>query len=94
MLDCDVCHRWFHGACVGFVEAQALEYWACDECVMAQQLAEQQARYAARWAGRRGSKGGAAAKGDELERERSERVVREWGGGGQEVDDGGPRLVW
>lgn len=49
MLDCDECHRWYHGACVGFVRDQPLlEYWACDECAMRRQLAAQQARLQAR----------------------------------------------
>ena len=25
MLDCDLCHRWFHGACVGVPQEEALK---------------------------------------------------------------------
>ena len=49
MLDCDECHRWFHGVCAGFVREQAImEYWACDECVMRKQLVAQKERVRAR----------------------------------------------
>ena len=35
MLDCDKCHRWFHGACVGVpaAETELPEVWHCDHCL-------------------------------------------------------------
>ena len=30
MLDCDLCHRWFHGACMGVPESA--DEWYSDHC--------------------------------------------------------------
>ena len=38
MLDCDRCHRWFHGPCVGVVEGMLPENWVCDECQIRRQV--------------------------------------------------------
>jgi hypothetical protein len=40
MIACDECNQWYHGECVGVLEleAQALQYWTCDECRMREQL--------------------------------------------------------
>ena len=32
MLDCDRCHRWFHGTCVGIEADTTPSYWLCDDC--------------------------------------------------------------
>eukprot|EP00742_Colponemidia_sp_Colp-10_P010652 GILJ01011719.1.p1 GENE.GILJ01011719.1~~GILJ01011719.1.p1 ORF type:complete len:1804 (-),score=314.35 GILJ01011719.1:286-5187(-) len=32
MLDCDTCHRWFHGECVGVTPDSPPSVWYCDEC--------------------------------------------------------------
>jgi hypothetical protein len=38
MMDCDECHRWYHGVCVG-VSHTNLPYWMCDDCGMRKQVA-------------------------------------------------------
>ena len=43
MLDCDRCHIWFHGECVGMVIANAPEVWYCGPCRVFQ-LAEERHR--------------------------------------------------
>ena len=49
MIDCDVCHRWFHGSCLGVVteSAAALPYWRCDDCAMRAQVEVQRERLSA-----------------------------------------------
>jgi len=37
LIDCDVCHRWYHGVCVGISNREAIpkaykDYWCCDAC--------------------------------------------------------------
>ena len=44
MVDCDVCHSWFHGTCVGLVDAHQVEFWACDDCCIRKELAAQRVR--------------------------------------------------
>ncbi len=34
MLDCDRCHNWFHGSCVGIAKDNLPNTWICDECTM------------------------------------------------------------
>ena len=34
MLDCDRCHGWFHGSCVGMKKDNLPEIWICDECTL------------------------------------------------------------
>lgn len=34
MLDCDRCHNWFHGSCVGIAKDKLPDVWICDECTM------------------------------------------------------------
>ncbi|GMH57531.1 hypothetical protein TL16_g02407, partial [Triparma laevis f. inornata] len=43
MLDCDGCHKWFHGNCVQIRKDNIPDTWFCDECVMVQVAKEQQA---------------------------------------------------
>ena len=46
MLDCDKCHRWFHGKCVGVAEAEEdlPAEWFCDSCQLSDAVAEQRQR--------------------------------------------------
>jgi len=39
-LDCDSCHKWFHGACVGILSEQVPEQWYCDNCLIRKKIAE------------------------------------------------------
>jgi len=41
MLDCDRCHSWFHGTCVGVAKDDLPEVWMCDECTMQLLVLEQ-----------------------------------------------------
>lgn len=41
MLDCDRCHSWFHGTCVGIAKDNLPEVWICDECTMQLLVLEQ-----------------------------------------------------
>lgn len=34
MLDCDRCHNWFHGSCIGIAKDNLPDKWVCDECTM------------------------------------------------------------
>jgi len=43
MLDCDRCHRWFHGSCVG-IEAQEDDLpseWFCESCQLSRAVTQQ-----------------------------------------------------
>jgi cohesin loading factor subunit SCC2 len=46
MLDCDKCHRWFHGKCVGVAEAEEdlPAEWFCDSCQLSNAVADQRQR--------------------------------------------------
>jgi len=44
MLDCDQCHRWFHGVCVGQDENDPPEKWMCDDCTIQECVAAQKVR--------------------------------------------------
>ncbi|CAM9784024.1 unnamed protein product, partial [Chrysoparadoxa australica] len=52
MLDCDRCHRWFHGSCIGIKAEEDIakdgDQWYCCDCTMLQQLSKQKAAFAAR----------------------------------------------
>jgi cohesin loading factor subunit SCC2 len=43
MLDCDKCHRWFHGDCVGVKhnDDKISREWYCDSCQLSRAVAEQ-----------------------------------------------------
>lgn len=44
-VDCDSCHRWFHGICVGFQAHHDMSAtWYCDDCRMRQALDLQRQR--------------------------------------------------
>ena len=49
MLDCDSCHRWFHGACVGVASCHdpSVE-WHCDDCSVRKLLDAQRSKLARR----------------------------------------------
>ena len=39
MLDCDACHRWFHGPCVGLRTRTCIpSVWTCDDCSLQKSL--------------------------------------------------------
>ena len=43
-LDCDSCHVWFHGTCVGFSSQQEVEAagsWVCESCMLRRAVDEQ-----------------------------------------------------
>ena len=48
MLDCDKCHRWFHGSCVGMLAADAElpDHWLCDNCRLSTAVHDQRQRIA------------------------------------------------
>lgn len=32
MVDCDRCHGWYHGSCIGMAKDTVPDEWICDEC--------------------------------------------------------------
>ena len=49
MLDCDKCHVWFHGKCVGIMSEEDLpEQYICDRCLIKDQVKLELARMKAR----------------------------------------------
>lgn len=34
MLDCDRCHSWFHGSCIGITKDTVPDVWFCDDCTL------------------------------------------------------------
>jgi len=49
MLDCDQCHVWFHGKCVGIPTAEDLpDRYVCDRCLIREQVELELARMKAR----------------------------------------------
>ena len=41
MLDCDRCHRWFHGMCMGVNEDDPPKEWFCEDCQITKQVVHQ-----------------------------------------------------
>lgn len=41
MLDCDRCHSWFHGSCVGITKDAVPETWVCDDCTLQGSMLDQ-----------------------------------------------------
>ncbi|CAN0448881.1 unnamed protein product, partial [Hapterophycus canaliculatus] len=46
MLDCDRCHRWFHGPCVGIPSEEVCVCWFCVDCTILRQVSAQKNAYA------------------------------------------------
>ena len=46
MLDCDQCHCWFHGSCVGVADAEEElpDEWLCDACRLSNAVSDQRQR--------------------------------------------------
>lgn len=42
-LDCDSCHKWFHGACVGILSEQVPDAWFCDNCLIRRKIHDRKA---------------------------------------------------
>lgn len=42
MLDCDECHCWFHGDCMGVSQSNLPSVWLCDSCKIRRLLERQQ----------------------------------------------------
>eukprot|EP00584_Thalassiosira_punctigera_P002031 CAMPEP_0172528242 /NCGR_PEP_ID=MMETSP1067-20121228/2692_1 /TAXON_ID=265564 ORGANISM="Thalassiosira punctigera, Strain Tpunct2005C2" /NCGR_SAMPLE_ID=MMETSP1067 /ASSEMBLY_ACC=CAM_ASM_000444 /LENGTH=1791 /DNA_ID=CAMNT_0013312123 /DNA_START=38 /DNA_END=5413 /DNA_ORIENTATION=+ len=53
MVDCDRCHSWFHGGCVGMTKDTVPDLWFCDDCTLRTAVLDQAKVFAAR-----GNKGG------------------------------------
>jgi len=45
MLDCDRCHKWFHGSCVDVRKDNLPNLWICDDCKLQVLLIEQQQKF-------------------------------------------------
>lgn len=46
MLDCDRCHSWFHGSCVGITKDTVPETWVCDDCTLQRSILDQAKAFA------------------------------------------------
>eukprot|EP00592_Proboscia_alata_P008805 CAMPEP_0194364154 /NCGR_PEP_ID=MMETSP0174-20130528/12062_1 /TAXON_ID=216777 /ORGANISM="Proboscia alata, Strain PI-D3" /LENGTH=1887 /DNA_ID=CAMNT_0039138029 /DNA_START=35 /DNA_END=5698 /DNA_ORIENTATION=- len=49
MLDCDNCHSWFHGSCIGITKDNLPSVWMCDECKLRIEVMEQTRSFRQRW---------------------------------------------
>jgi hypothetical protein len=41
MVDCDRCHSWFHGSCIGITKDTVPELWFCDDCKLLIAISDQ-----------------------------------------------------
>jgi len=41
MVDCDRCHSWYHGSCVGITKDTVPESWFCDDCTLQTTILDQ-----------------------------------------------------
>ena len=41
MVDCDRCHSWHHGSCVGITKDTVPDSWLCDDCTLQTTVVEQ-----------------------------------------------------
>lgn len=41
MIDCDRCHSWHHGSCVGITKDTVPDIWLCDDCTLQTTVVEQ-----------------------------------------------------
>ena len=48
MVNCDECHEWFHGECVGMTKETVSHVWFCDDCRLKQMVVEETKAFAER----------------------------------------------
>jgi cohesin loading factor subunit SCC2 len=41
MVDCDRCHSWYHGSCIGITKDTVPDQWFCDECKLQTAILDQ-----------------------------------------------------
>ncbi|KAL7534879.1 hypothetical protein ACHAXR_010105 [Thalassiosira sp. AJA248-18] len=41
MVDCDRCHSWFHGSCIGITKDTVPDSWFCDDCTLQTTILDQ-----------------------------------------------------
>ena len=41
MVDCDRCHSWYHGSCVGITKDTVPDAWFCDDCTLQTTILDQ-----------------------------------------------------
>merc|ERR1719401_377213 len=41
MVDCDRCHSWFHGSCIGITKDTVPDVWFCDDCTLQTTILDQ-----------------------------------------------------
>ena len=41
MLDCDRCHGWYHGSCIGVTKDSVPDSWICDDCTLQTTIMDQ-----------------------------------------------------
>ena len=41
MMDCDRCHSWYHGSCIGITKDIVPDVWLCDDCTLQTAVLEQ-----------------------------------------------------
>ena len=41
MVDCDRCHSWYHGSCIGITKDTVPDTWFCDDCTLQTAVLEQ-----------------------------------------------------
>ena len=41
MVDCDRCHSWFHGSCIGITKDTVPDVWFCDDCTLRTTILDQ-----------------------------------------------------
>eukprot|EP00900_Chrysochromulina_parva_P013343 jgi/Chrpa1/22009/Chrysochromulina_OHIO_Genome00012559-RA len=46
MLDCDLCHQWFHGECMGVGDSKTDKEWYCDHCRLSTSVNDQREQMA------------------------------------------------
>ena len=48
MINCDSCHDWYHGECVGITKDNISRVWICDDCRLRQMVVEETRAFAER----------------------------------------------
>lgn len=41
MVDCDRCHSWYHGSCIGITKDSVPDSWFCDDCTLQTTILDQ-----------------------------------------------------